>query len=103
MSQCIDTLEEVMVDLSVSEGRLGMAVESEPARVRLLRTDHELLSRVQPALALEVSGDGVHTSLWLDTDDTEALSRAVERALADPTGTDDAPDVDLFDPDGRGP
>lgn len=72
MNELAATLEDVRTDLSITEGRLGIAVE-EAATVRLLAPEHTPLATAEPHLIIEVSGDGFDGSVRLDGEDVRTL------------------------------
>jgi len=73
MNETDDTLEGVRTDLSLSEGRVGITAENEQATVRLKTPRQRPLSRGEPALLVEASGEGLQASLWFDGEDVDAL------------------------------
>jgi len=75
------TLEGVRTDLSLSEGRVIMTVESEPSTVRLFRPERHPLPRSEPALTLEMRGEGFHGSVWLSGAEAEALVPALQASF----------------------
>ena len=74
MTETVATIEGVRTDLSVTQGRLGMVVDNQRATVRCSVPESIPLSRHEPSLMLEVSGDGFDGSVYLDTDDVRALA-----------------------------
>lgn len=71
------TLEDVETTLGVTEGRVAIGVEDEPATVRLTTPDYEPLSRVQRVASLTLTGDGFHAALRLDAAGVDALVDAL--------------------------
>ena len=99
------TVEGVPLDASMVEGRLTMSVELEPATVRLATPRHDPLSRREIHLSVELVADGVSVMLRFNADEAAALLAGLEETVPAVVRADveDAPDVDLFDPDGGPP
>jgi hypothetical protein len=97
------TIEDVPLNASISEGRLEMCVDREPATVRLAAPRHAPLSRQEIHLAVEVIADGVTASLLFDAGEVVALRDALDEVVPPAVRPDDdadTADVDLLDTNG---
>lgn len=94
MNGTTGTLEDVRADLSLSEGRVALTAENESVTVRLRTPRERPLSRQEPALLVEASGDGLQASLWLDAEDAAVLADVLADVAADVDvdGAEDAAD-----------
>ena len=97
------TVEGIPLDACMADGRLTMAVDREPATVRLATPRHDPLSRREVHLSVELVADGVSVTLLFNADEAAALIAALDETVPAAVQTDDGPDVDLFDPDGGPP